>query len=94
LANVSNAQSASWNAYGLFPGIPNGGLDKLRPIGLQATLRPAVTSSLNMGIPQQRCRDFEERGFCLRGDMCPMEHGVNRIVVEDVQVCVLNMHIT
>uniref|UniRef100_A0A3Q7F880 C3H1-type domain-containing protein n=1 Tax=Solanum lycopersicum TaxID=4081 RepID=A0A3Q7F880_SOLLC len=30
-------------------------------------------------------RDFEERGFCLRGDMCPLEHGVNRIVVEDVQ---------
>lgn len=85
LANVSNAQSASWNAFGLFPGIPNGGLDKLHPIGLQGTLRPAVTSSLNMGIPQQRCRDFEERGFCLRGDMCPMEHGVNRIVIEDVQ---------
>ncbi|MBA0769150.1 hypothetical protein Gotri_017913, partial [Gossypium trilobum] len=29
--------------------------------------------------------ETEERGFCLRGDMCPMEHGVNRIVVEDVQ---------
>lgn len=91
LANVPNAQSASWNAFGLMPGLPNGGLDALHSIGLQGTLRPAVNSSLNMGIPRQRCRDFEERGFCLRGDMCPMEHGINRIVVEDVQVCVFNM---
>lgn len=88
LPNVPNAQSASWNAFGLIPGMPNGGLDTVHSIGLQATLRPAVNSSLNMGIPRQRCRDFEERGFCLRGDMCPMEHGVNRIVIEDVQVCV------
>ncbi|KAJ6751674.1 hypothetical protein OIU85_002134 [Salix viminalis] len=85
LANVSNVQSASWNAFGLMPGMSNGGLDTLHSIRLQGTLRPAVNSSLNMGIPHQRCRDFEERGFCLRGDMCPLEHGVNRIVVEDVQ---------
>ena len=92
LANVSNVQSASWNAFGLMPGVSNGGLDTLHSIRLQGTLRPAVNSSLNMGIPHQRCRDFEERGFCLRGDMCPLEHGVNRIVVEDVQVHVLNMY--
>ncbi|PON84245.1 Splicing factor-like protein [Trema orientale] len=90
LSNVSNAQTASWNAFGLIPGIPNGGLDAIHSIGLQATLRPPVHSSLNIAIPRQRCRDFEERGFCLRGDMCPMEHGVNRIVVEDVQACSLS----
>ncbi|KAI4350656.1 hypothetical protein L6164_005090 [Bauhinia variegata] len=85
LPNVSNSQSASWNSFGLIPRLPNGGLDLLHPIGLQGTLRPSINSSLNMSIPRQRCRDFEERGFCLRGDMCPMEHGVNRIVIEDVQ---------
>ncbi|CAN0924500.1 Zinc finger CCCH domain-containing protein 41 [Linum grandiflorum] len=85
LPNVSNLQSAPWNAFGLNPAIPNGGLDTLHTMGLQGTLAPAVNASLNMGIRRQRCRDFEERGFCLRGDMCPMEHGVNRIVVEDVQ---------
>ncbi|XVF60243.1 hypothetical protein PTKIN_Ptkin08bG0029200 [Pterospermum kingtungense] len=85
LPNVSNAQSPSWGAFGLMPGIPNCGLDTLHPIGLQGALRPPLNSSLTMRIPRQRCRDFEERGFCLRGDMCPMEHGVNRIVVEDVQ---------
>ncbi|KAG6720011.1 hypothetical protein I3842_03G037100 [Carya illinoinensis] len=85
LPNVSNAQGASWNAFGLITGLPTGGLETLHSIGLQGTLRPSINSSMNMGIPRQRCRDFEERGFCLRGDMCPMEHGVNRIVIEDVQ---------
>ncbi|KAK7316464.1 hypothetical protein VNO77_35520 [Canavalia gladiata] len=85
LPNVSNAQNASWNTFGLIPAVPNGGLDMLHPMGLQGTLRQPINSSLNVNIPRQRCRDFEERGFCLRGDMCPMEHGVNRIVIEDVQ---------
>ncbi|GAV70246.1 RRM_6 domain-containing protein [Cephalotus follicularis] len=84
LPNISNAQSAAWSTFGLVPGMPNGGLDTLHPIGLQG-IRPPLSSSLNIGIPRQRCRDFEERGFCLRGDMCPMEHGINRIVIEDVQ---------
>ncbi|CAL5325281.1 unnamed protein product [Camellia sinensis] len=85
LSNVSNSQSAPWSAFGLITGVPNGGLDTLHSLGLQGTLRPSISPSLNIGIPRQRCRDFEERGFCLRGDVCPMEHGVNRIVVEDVQ---------
>ncbi|XP_050224490.1 zinc finger CCCH domain-containing protein 41 [Mercurialis annua] len=85
LQNVSSSQNASWSTFGLIPGIPSGGLDALHSIGLPGTLRPTVNSSLNLGILRPRCRDFEERGFCLRGDMCPMEHGVNRIVVEDVQ---------
>ncbi|KAI3452462.1 hypothetical protein Pfo_009126 [Paulownia fortunei] len=65
--------------------MPNGGLDSLHPLGLQGALRPAIGPPLNIGVLRPRCRDFEERGFCLRGDMCPMEHGVNRIVIEDVQ---------
>ncbi|KAE8706261.1 zinc finger family protein [Hibiscus syriacus] len=85
LLNLSNAQAPSWSAFGLMSRIPNGGLDTLHSIGLQGVLRPPMNSSLDMAIPRQCCRDFEERGFCLRGDMCPMEHGVNRIVVEDVQ---------
>ncbi|KAL4577167.1 hypothetical protein LXL04_013271 [Taraxacum kok-saghyz] len=86
LPTVSNAYGPSWSAYGLVPGIPNGGIDTLHTLGLQGTYR-AINPSMNMGmgLPRQRCRDFEEQGFCLRGDMCPMEHGVNRIVVEDVQ---------
>ncbi|KAL9231260.1 hypothetical protein vseg_006509 [Gypsophila vaccaria] len=78
---ASNAQSASWSGFGLVPTIPNG----INSLGLHGILGPQMNPALNMGIQRQRCRDFEERGFCLRGDMCPMEHGVNRIVVEDVQ---------
>ncbi|XP_042025358.1 zinc finger CCCH domain-containing protein 41-like [Salvia splendens] len=85
LSNVSSAHGASWNAFGMVPGLPNGGLDSLHPLALQGPLRPAISPAVNVGLPRQRCRDFEERGFCLRGDMCLMEHGVNRIVVEDVQ---------
>ncbi|CAH8360980.1 unnamed protein product [Eruca vesicaria subsp. sativa] len=83
LGGVSAAQSAPWPAFGMLNGVPNGGLDAFHH--MQGSLRPPLNASLNMGIPRQRCRDFEERGFCLRGDMCPMEHGINRIVVDDVQ---------
>ncbi|XP_020600377.1 zinc finger CCCH domain-containing protein 27, partial [Phalaenopsis equestris] len=84
LQGAVSSQNASWGAFGFIHGISNGIMDPLHPLGLQTTLRPTI-NPMNLGIPRQRCRDFEERGFCLRGDMCPMEHGVNRIVVEDVQ---------
>ncbi|CAN6849199.1 unnamed protein product [Brassica oleracea var. botrytis] len=77
------AQTAPWPGFGMLPGVPNGGLDGFHH--LQGPLGPPLNGPINMGIPRQRCRDFEERGFCLRGDMCPMEHGINRIVVDDVQ---------
>ncbi|KAL8153891.1 hypothetical protein V2J09_011651 [Rumex salicifolius] len=81
-----NTQNAPWpGGFGLIPGMPNGAIDPIHPLGLQGQLRSPLNSSLNTGVPRQGCRDFEERGFCLRGDMCPMEHGVNRIVIEDVQ---------
>ncbi|XP_019935781.2 RNA-binding protein 26 isoform X3 [Paralichthys olivaceus] len=36
--------------------------------------------------PQQRnrCRDYDEKGFCMRGDMCPFDHGSDPVVVEDL----------
>ncbi|KAG0495615.1 hypothetical protein HPP92_000306 [Vanilla planifolia] len=85
LQSVGSSQNTSWNPFGFIHGMPGGILDPLHPLALQAALRPAMNPPLNLGLPRQRCRDFEERLFCLRGDMCPMEHGVNRIVVEDVQ---------
>lgn len=90
LGGVPAAQSAPWPAFGMINGVPNGGLDAFHH--MQGPLRPPLNASLNMGIARQRCRDFEERGFCLRGDMCPMEHGINRIVVDDVQVCFLELN--
>ncbi|KAG2571742.1 hypothetical protein PVAP13_7KG119055 [Panicum virgatum] len=71
--------------YGFMPGMPHGILDPIHPLGMQGPIQPTVSPLIDLGMPRQRCRDFEERGFCLRGDMCPMEHGINRIVVDDMQ---------
>lgn len=43
-----------------------------------------LAMGVGIGAVRPRCLDFEERGFCLRGDLCPMDHG-SHIVVEDVQ---------
>ncbi|KAJ3330873.1 hypothetical protein HDU76_004639 [Blyttiomyces sp. JEL0837] len=29
-----------------------------------------------------RCRDYDEQGFCLRGEQCPYDHGIDRIVMD------------
>ena len=29
----------------------------------------------------ERCQDYDEKGFCMNGDMCPYEHGIDHIVV-------------
>uniref|UniRef100_A0A8C1YGV8 RNA binding motif protein 26 n=1 Tax=Cyprinus carpio TaxID=7962 RepID=A0A8C1YGV8_CYPCA len=38
------------------------------------------------GPPSKRCRDYDEKGFCMRGDMCPFDHGSDPVVVEDVNL--------
>merc|ERR1719186_649442 len=30
-----------------------------------------------------RCRDYDEKGFCLRGDLCKFDHGNDAVVLED-----------
>lgn len=84
-----NPSNTPWVAFGSMPGLPSGGLKQphLFNTGLQGGHALSLSSTLRVGVGMghPRCRDFEERGFCLRGDMCPMEHGANRIVVDDVQ---------
>uniref|UniRef100_A0A4W4F558 RNA binding motif protein 26 n=1 Tax=Electrophorus electricus TaxID=8005 RepID=A0A4W4F558_ELEEL len=36
--------------------------------------------------PRKRCRDYDEKGFCMRGDLCPFDHGSDPVVVEDVNL--------
>uniref|UniRef100_A0A8C1IY67 RNA binding motif protein 26 n=1 Tax=Cyprinus carpio TaxID=7962 RepID=A0A8C1IY67_CYPCA len=38
------------------------------------------------GPPRKRCRNYDEKGFCMRGDMCPFDHGSDPVVVEDVNL--------
>ncbi|XP_066562784.1 RNA-binding protein 26 isoform X2 [Amia ocellicauda] len=37
-------------------------------------------------LQRKRCRDYDEKGFCMRGDMCPFDHGSDPLVVEDVNL--------
>lgn len=44
------------------------------------------TRSLSPPPPKKndRCRDFDEKGYCMRGETCPWDHGVNPVVLEDI----------
>ncbi|XP_028840621.1 RNA-binding protein 27 [Denticeps clupeoides] len=33
---------------------------------------------------KQRCRDYDARGFCVRGDLCPFDHGNDPLIVDDL----------
>lgn len=35
------------------------------------------------GPRKQRCVDFESKGYCARGDMCPFDHGPSPIVLDN-----------
>ncbi|XP_007560153.1 RNA-binding protein 26 [Poecilia formosa] len=49
---------------------------------------PVDRGPFNRGPPLQRkrCRDYDEKGLCMRGDMCPFDHGSDPVVVEDVNL--------
>lgn len=50
---------------------------------------PVDRGPFNRGPPppqRKRCRDYDEKGFCMRGDMCPFDHGSDPVVVEDVNL--------
>lgn len=42
------------------------------------------TRSLSPVLKGDRCRDFDEKGYCMRGETCPWDHGVNPVVLEDI----------
>ncbi|KAK3789004.1 hypothetical protein RRG08_039612 [Elysia crispata] len=44
---------------------------------------PAMTSGAGLGGTRALCQNFEEKGFCMLGDVCPYDHGVDPVVVED-----------
>ncbi|KAI8378799.1 hypothetical protein EDC96DRAFT_604465 [Choanephora cucurbitarum] len=35
------------------------------------------------GQSRPQCRDYNEKGFCMRGDLCPYDHGMDRIIVDE-----------
>lgn len=50
---------------------------------------PAQNSPASIAPPKQRinarCRDYDTKGFCTRGNACPFEHGTDLIVVPGQQ---------
>ncbi|XP_064609964.1 RNA-binding protein 26-like isoform X2 [Liolophura sinensis] len=36
--------------------------------------------------PRPRCKDYDEKGFCMRGDLCPFDHGLDPVIVEDINI--------
>ncbi|XP_077293193.1 zinc finger protein swm isoform X2 [Arctopsyche grandis] len=40
---------------------------------------------------KKRCRDFDEKGFCMRGDLCQFDHGIDPVVLEDSSLLALPM---
>ncbi|XP_018417156.1 PREDICTED: RNA-binding protein 27 [Nanorana parkeri] len=45
------------------------------------------TNSYNRNPPpKRRCRDYDERGYCVLGDLCQFDHGNDPLVVDEVSL--------
>ncbi|KAJ0182988.1 hypothetical protein K1T71_000964 [Dendrolimus kikuchii] len=45
---------------------------------------PHPETRLELNDPyKRRCRDFDEKGYCMRGDLCQWDHGADPVVLED-----------
>ncbi|XP_062598259.1 RNA-binding protein 26-like, partial [Saccostrea cucullata] len=58
------------------PRVEGGYPSESHPQGLPAVPAPS----------RQRCKDYDEKGFCMRGDLCPYDHGLDPVIVEDVSI--------
>ncbi|KAK3920131.1 Zinc finger protein swm [Frankliniella fusca] len=55
--------------------------DESRVITTSQSIQSVVSQ-----VPKRRCRDFDEKGYCMRGDLCPYDHGTDPVVLEDVSL--------
>jgi len=39
---------------------------------------------LNLTGRRPRCRDYDEKGYCFRGELCPYDHGHNIVIVDNM----------
>lgn len=46
----------------------------------------------DLGKQSKRCRDFDEKGYCMRGETCPWDHGNDPVVLEDTSNPMLSMN--
>ncbi|KAK4878106.1 hypothetical protein RN001_010612 [Aquatica leii] len=55
----------------------------LRLTNTTQSIQSVVVHNSGNRTPKKRCRDYDEKGFCMRGEMCPYDHGVDPVVLED-----------
>ncbi|KAK9372729.1 uncharacterized protein V1513DRAFT_404617 [Lipomyces chichibuensis] len=53
--------------------------------GYQSWQRNAASAPGVVQKKKGRCRSYDEKGYCMKGDMCPYEHGQERIIVSGTQ---------
>lgn len=52
-----------------------------------STTSQSIQSVVNMkdGLTtKRRCQDYDEKGYCMKGELCPYDHGSDPVVLEDV----------
>lgn len=60
------------------PPLPHAGSPNIYPLFGAQSLSPSHGPQRN--ALRERCRDYDERFYCERGDACPYEHGTDRLV--------------
>ncbi|XP_058484082.1 RNA-binding protein 27 isoform X1 [Solea solea] len=70
LAHLPDSTTDSWSSY----------YNAQRQDGIG---KPFINKSISL---KQRCRDYDEKGFCVRGDLCPFDHGNDPLIVDDVNL--------
>ncbi|XP_061595453.1 RNA-binding protein 27 isoform X1 [Cololabis saira] len=69
-AHLPDSTTDSWSGY--YGGPRQDGVGK-----------PFGNKSVSL---KQRCRDYDEKGFCVRGDLCLFDHGNDPLIVDDVNL--------
>ena len=54
---------------------------KSRPSSRPSSRSPSP-SKTKEGEKSKKCRDYEEKGFCLKGHLCPYDHGTDPVVLD------------
>ncbi|XP_076337242.1 RNA-binding protein 26-like isoform X2 [Tachypleus tridentatus] len=65
---------------------PNSIITVPDPVCTAASVVPPISINQYPTQGAKRCRDFDEKGYCMQGDMCPYDHGTDPVVVEDVSL--------
>ena len=77
--NDSVAAIIALQALGMpLPALPGAGSP---PSFAQAGIQSNAPAARGKNRIDARCRDYDTKGFCMRGIACPFNHGTNQIIV-------------